>query len=304
MLRTVKTEQKAFMNAFLMNDSFKIFGIEIYYYALCVVGGMLISALVAIPLVKRRGLSAEILIDVLIALIPLAIIGARVWYVVCDLDEFFRDGEILYTTTDYGWKIPRFLDLRGGGLAIHGGIVGGAIAIFIVALIKKVPAGKIFDFAAPVLPLGQAIGRWGNFFNQEVYGKVVLDPNLQFFPYAVYIEESGDWHLALFFYEMVLNLIVFALLYTFMMKYKGKRNWYAFGLYLIFYGIIRAIMEPLRDTEFNMGNAFGGLPMMSWVSMLIALGGLALFSTMLILDIRDKNYWWKDLFKKKEVKEE
>ena len=288
------------MNYFLINNSFRLFGIEIYYYALCIVGGMILSAALAIPLIKRRGLSADILMDVLIAVIPLAIIGARTWYVVCDLDEFFRDGEMLYTTFDNGWKIPKFLDFRGGGLAIHGGILGGAIAIFIVALIKKVPAGKIFDFAAPVLPLGQAIGRWGNFFNQEVYGKVVLDPKLQFFPYAVYIESSGKWHVALFFFEMLANLIVFAILYAFMMRYKGKRNWYAMGLYLFFYGVIRAIMEPLRDTDFNMGNEFWGLPMMSWVSMLIALGGLALVTTLLVLDIRDKNYWWKDLFKKKE----
>ena len=281
------------------NNYIDVFGFHIYYYALCIMGGIIACALLAIPLFKRRGVSADIIMDCLIAIVPLSIIFARTWYVVCDLDEFFRDGEMLFSTYENGWTIPKFLDIRGGGMAIHGGVLGGAIGLLIVSLIKKIPLGRLCDVGAALLPLGQAVGRWGNFFNQEVFGNVVTEPSLQFFPYAVYIERLGEWHVALFFFEMVANLIVFALLYTFLMRYKGRRNWYVAALYFIFYGTIRAIMEPMRDQEFNMGSEFLGLPMMSWFSIIVIIGGVALFTTLLIFDIKEKNYWWKELFEKK-----
>ena len=291
------------MNDFLAVNYIDVFGFHIYYYALCIIGGIVACGLSAIPLFRRRNLDPEIILDIMIAIIPLAIVFARTWYVVCDLDEYFVNGKMLFTTTESGFSFPRFLDIRGGGMAIHGGILGGAIGLLIVSLIKKIPFGKLCDIGAAMLPLGQAIGRWGNYFNQEVYGKVVTDPSLQFFPLSVYIERAGEWHVALFFIEMMANLIVFALLYTFLMKYKGRRNWYVASLYFMFYGVIRAVMEPMRDTEYNMGRVFLGLPMMTWFSVLLIAGGVALFTTLLVLDIKEKNYWWKDLFKKRENKE-
>lgn len=278
------------MAEFLLNNSFYIFGVEIKYYALCLMAGILGGAVVAYFMFKRRGIKPDYILDVLIAVIPCSIICARIWYVVFDLDEFIVNGK------------PDFLsmiNIRQGGISILGAILGGALGLFIVSKIhKEVPFLKFADIGALVLPLGQAVGRWGNFFNQEVYGKPT---DITWFPYSVYIERTGQYHVALFFHEMVLNLIVFGLLFTFLFFYKGKRNGYALGAYLFFYGLIRAVMEPQRAEEFNMGTVILGLPGMTWISILMMLFGLGFVIFLLVSDIKDKNYWWKGFFKKQQA---
>ena len=214
----------------------EIFGFQIYYYAIAITTGMLACVLLAIPLFKKRGVKTDLLLDLMIGIIPCAIILARLVYVLFDINSFHSFKEVI--------------DIRSGGLAIYGGVAGGALGIFIVCKIHKLHVGKIFDFGAVMLPLGQAIGRWGNYFNQEVYGMV--DPNNTGFPVSVFIQDTGKFHYALFFWESAANIILFALLYWFLFKYRGKRNGYATGLYFLGYGIIRAIMEPMRDAEFNL----------------------------------------------------
>lgn len=278
------------MNQLLLNNSFTIFvfgkALEIRYYALCLVAGFLAGAAVATLMFKRRGIKPDLILDVLIAVIPCSVICARIWYVVFDLDEFIVDGH---------YSLRAMIDITSGGISILGGILGGALGLFIVAKIHKISFGKIGDIGALILPLGQAVGRWGNFFNQEVYGHAT---DITWFPYSVYIERTGQYHLALFFHEMVLNLIVFGLLFVFLFYYKGRRNGYVIGAYLFFYGLIRAVMEPLRAEEFNMGTTFLGLPGMTWLCILMMLFGLGLVIWLLVNDIREKNYWWKGFFKK------
>lgn len=275
------------MDILLLNKSFTVFGLPITYYALCLMSGFLAGAAVATYMFKRRGIKPDLILDVLIAVIPCSVICARIWYVVFDLDQFMVGGK---------YDFLKMIDIRTGGISILGGIVGGALGLFIVAKIHKISFGKIGDIGALILPLGQAIGRWGNFFNQEVYGHAT---DITWFPYSVYIEETGQYHLALFFHEMVLNLIVFALLFVFLYNYKGRRNGYVIGAYLFFYGLIRAVMEPLRDAEFNMGEVFLGLPGMTWLCILMMLFGLGMVVWLLVNDVREKNYWWKGFFKKK-----
>ena len=270
------------MNDILMKNYFTVFGLNIYYYAICIVSGILFAAFAAIPLFKRRGFTTDLLLDVLIAIVPCSIVFARLWYVLFDLDEFHSFYDVI--------------NLRSGGMAIYGGVLGGAVGLLLVSLIKKASFGRLCDIGAAMLPLGQAIGRLGNYFNQEVYGKAVLEPSLQHFPYAVFIEETGLWHRALFFYELVANAIVFIILYTLILNYKGRRNGYFVALYFFAYGLIRSIMEPMREETFNMGSPILGLPLMSWVGILICLSGAVYFTVLLILDIREKNYWWKDTF--------
>ncbi len=274
------------MNELLLKKSFTIFGVEIAYYALCLMAGILLGAVVAVVLFKRRGIKTDLILDVLIAVIPCSIICARIWYVVFDLDEFMVNGQ------------PDFLkmiNIRTGGISILGAIAGGALGLFIVARIHRMSFLKFADIGGVVLPIGQAVGRLGNFFNQEVYG---FQTDITWFPYSVYIEADGQYHVALFFHEMVLNLIVFAILFTFLFNYKGKRNGYSLGAYLFFYGLIRAVMEPMRDGQFNMGTVILGLPGMTWISILMMLLGLCIVIFLLVKDIQEKNYWWKGFFKK------
>lgn len=104
------------------------------------------------------------------------------------------------------------------------------------------------DVAAPVLILGQAIGRWGNFANQEVYGFEVTNSAFQWFPFSVFIESSQTWHLATFFYESVINLVGFFVLVKLLRKTE-KPGSVTFS-YLIWYGVVRLILESLRVQQF------------------------------------------------------
>ncbi len=282
------------MNELLINNSFKIGSIEIRYYAICIVSGFFACALFSIPLFKKRGFKPDILLDLLIAVIPCSIICARLWYVLFDLDEYIVDGVFRFDLAIAIWN---------GGQAIHGGVVGGALGLFIVAKIKKVPFSRFGDIGAALLPLGQAVGRLGNFFNQEVYGAAV-PADKAWFPYATFIEADGQWHIALCFHEMFFNFLAFAAIYIFLFNYTGKRNGYAISFYFIYYGLVRACMEPMREQEYNMGNGFLGMPTMFWLSLVVFAGGIALLTVLLVKDVKEKNYWWKDMFKRKKPAEQ
>lgn len=269
----------------LVKSGFFIGGFEIKFYAICIMTAFIACGLVGIYLFKKRGYNTDLVLDCLIAIIPCAIIGARLWYVLLELDEF--------KTASGGFDFIGALKIWEGGLAIHGGVFASVIGLLIVSKVKKVSLGKLTDIGAALLPLGQAIGRWGNFFNQEVYGKPT---SVTWFPYSVYIERTGQYHHALFFYEMVLNLILFAVLFYFITHYKGRRNLYSTSGYLIGYGVIRAVLEPLRVEEFQMG--YWSIP----TSVLTAIGmivvGVGILAFVIYKDVKDKNYWWKDFFKK------
>ncbi len=253
----------------------QIFGFKIYYYALAITFGMLLCVLAAIPLFKKRGEQPDFLLDLMIGVIPCSIIMARLVYVLFDINSFHSFLEVI--------------DIRSGGLAIYGGVAGGALGIFIVCKIHKKPVLKFFDFGAVMLPLGQAIGRWGNYFNQEVYGAV--DPKGIGLPVSVYIQSTGNYHYALFLWESLANLVLFALLYWFLYRYQGKRNGYATGLYFIGYGVIRAIMEPMRDAQFNLP-LFGieALKGMEWVAIIMIIAGTAILLVNYFRDLKDHGW--------------
>lgn len=270
---------------FFSNNSFNLFGkITIHYYAITMVFALVACAVVATWLFPKRGFKRDLVIDVMIAIIPCAIFGARLWYVLLDLHEFTNpDGTFNFLSTLKIWE---------GGLAIHGGIAGGALGLFIIAKIHKIELTKLLDIGATMLPLGQAIGRWGNFFNQEVYG---TPTSITTFPFAVYIDAKQGYFHALFFYEMVLNVILLAFLLLFFFKYNGKRSLYSASFYLIGYGVIRACLEPLRSKEFQMGNH--GIPSSVLTSIASIIIGVVILIFIIRKDINDNNFWWKDFFK-------
>ncbi len=272
------------LNNLLNADHFILFGHEftnhislfgkfdVYFYAIAIVTGMILCCVFAVPLFKRRGENPELILDLMIGIVPLAIIGARLWYVLFDITHFHSFFDVI--------------NIRDGGLAIYGGVAGGALGIFIVCKIKKISIIKIFDFGATMLPLGQAIGRWGNFFNQEVYGQQITDPSLQFFPLAVEIDLGGSvkWYQALFFYESILNLIAFIGLYLFLYKRKGTTNGYSVGYYFIAYGIIRGILENFRQSEYNLPLFGLKIKAMVIVSVILVLAGAAIIVSLLFKD--------------------
>ena len=252
---------------------FTLFGkdVEIMYYAIAILTGMLLCVLFAIPLIKKIGHSPDLLLDLMIAIIPCAIICARLWYVLNALEEFDSFKEVI--------------NFSQGGLAIYGGVAGGALGIFIVCKIKKIKWLDIADIGCCLLPLGQAVGRWGNFFNQEVYGMQTTAT----FPFGVYISSIGEWRVALFFIESMCNLLLFVAIYIWLIKAKPKKSGYFLVTYFIGYGLIRLIMEPFRDPKFNL--MVLGMKSQVLTSILVMLAGLAI---LIIILWRD----YPNLFKK------
>ena len=236
---------------------------------------MLLCVILASPLMKKRGENPDFLLDLMICVIPCSIIFARLWYVLFAISDFHSFKDVI--------------NIRSGGMAIYGGVLGGALGIFIACKIHKVNMGKILDVGAVMLPLGQAIGRWGNFFNQEVYGQEITNKAFQFFPLAVQIDKTGlfVWHQALFFYESILNIILFIGLYKFLWRYKGKTNGFCVALYFIGYGTIRGILENFRDSEYNL--PFFGHELKIKAMVLISII-LMVFGLLLLIFLKIKDY--------------
>jgi phosphatidylglycerol:prolipoprotein diacylglycerol transferase len=237
--------------------AFNILGLDIYWYAIIIVFGMLAAILLCQRLCKYREIKSDIVLDMAIVCIPLGVIGARLYYVAFDSNV---------------WTFAEIFS-RSGGLAIYGGVIGGTIGAAIVCLYKKVSLLRILDVAVPCLILAQAIGRWGNFANQEAYGNLVTSEGLKWFPYAVYIEAEGAFFQATFFYESLWNLIGAAVLYYALRR--TKTNGVVACGYLVFYGIGRVFIEGLRSDSLYIGAS--GIRISQLLSgVLIAVGALGI----------------------------
>ncbi|HAL74641.1 MAG TPA: prolipoprotein diacylglyceryl transferase, partial [Clostridiales bacterium] len=137
--------------------AFKLFGMPIYWYGLLIAFAIILCMLMAMRQAPKYSLNSEEIMDTFIAIIPLMIVFARLYYVAFEWEYYVED-----------WKM--IFDTRQGGLGFYGGVIGGALAIWLVTRIKKIKISALLDFLAVYVPLGQAIGRWGNFFNQEAFG--------------------------------------------------------------------------------------------------------------------------------------
>lgn len=211
--------------------AFKIFGIDVMWYGLFISIGVIIGTILALKEAERLGIDEEIVIDFLLYAIPIALIGARVYYVVFSWDY-------------YGKNLKEIFNFRGGGLAIHGAIIAASIFAIIFTRKRKVDFWKIADICAPGLILGQAIGRWGNYINQEAYG---VPTNL---PWGIIID--GVKVHPTFLYESIWNFLVFGFLLWYR-RNKSKVSGEVFLLYLMLYSAIRVFVEGLRTDSLMMG---------------------------------------------------
>ena len=169
--------------------------------------------------------------------IPLAIIGARLGYVMVRPEYF---------PSDFGWDdFVNVIAVWDGGLTIMTGVPFGVLGGAIWCKWRKVNLIDLADIIIPVVLLSQGLGRWGNFCNQEIFGAEITNPDLQFFPIAVYIARLGGFYQALFFYEMVMDLAFFAAMMIILrhLKVRGAGSL----MYLFSYCLIRFVMEFIRD---------------------------------------------------------
>lgn len=215
-------------------------GRDIYWYGILIACGVLGGILLAMWDSKRRAMKSDTAIDLALWGVLFAIVFARLYYVIFDTSGIFKENF---------WEI---FNISHGGLAIYGGIIGGVLGVFIYSRIKKLKFSLVLDIAAPSLAFGQAVGRWGNFINQEAFGHPVTDPSMQWFPYAVYFENpkgnfSAGWFQATFFYESVWCLLIclFLILYRKRQRFSGELT----AWYFVLYGLERSLVELLRTDQ-------------------------------------------------------
>jgi len=214
-----------------MIDRIAFFGIS--WYAIIIVAALLIGYLYSNHEASRLHLPHDTVIDFFLYAIPLGIIGARIYYVVFRFNMYSED-------------ILSVFNIREGGLAIYGGIIGGLIAARMIAKKHDVSINTLLDVFSPALVLGQAFGRWGNYINMEAYGLRISEEYLQFFPFAVEIPVGNVWywHMATFFYEFCWNMLVFMTLMV--IRHRVRRHGDVFCWYILLYCAGRTVIEGLR----------------------------------------------------------
>ena len=238
--------------------AFSVFGHEIMWYGILITLGMVLCVLYANYVgVKREKLESDLIIDLAFFIIIFGVTGARLYYVIFEWDNYLvSSGDFFY---NLGGTLKNIFNIRGGGLAIYGGIIGGLITAYIFAKVRKVPFIKLFDILGPTVMIGQIIGRWGNFVNMEAHGGETDLPWRMGLHYSWDGSgiETGLWDKEIFvhptfLYESLWNLIGFVILHN---VYKKKKfDGQMFAMYLIWYGFGRMLIEGLRTDSLYMGS--------------------------------------------------
>ncbi|MBE6705609.1 MAG: prolipoprotein diacylglyceryl transferase [Ruminococcaceae bacterium] len=233
--------------------AFRVFGLEVRWYGLIICAGIILAVLNTIRCAKKEGITTDDVLDYAIWVVPGGIIGARLYYVLTSLSEYHSIGEAIAI-----WN---------GGLAIYGGVIGGALAVFIVSKVKKINFLKMADAIATSLLIGQLIGRWGNFCNGEAYGSLegidllgryIATPGLKddyFLRMVVNSDASFGTEIVhpTFLYESIWNIIGLFVITFFVYRVK-KFDGQVILAYLAWYGFGRFFIEGLRTDSLYLGN--------------------------------------------------
>ena len=212
---------------------FKVFWLSIHWYGVVIALGFVIAAYYCSKRAKDFNVSTDEIIDMLIYAVPLGIIGARAYYVAFQWADFKSDVFGMFRIWD-------------GGLAIYGGIIGGCLACVLFCRIRRIKTSAMLDLGAFGLLIGQAVGRWGNFFNVEVYGKVTTLPWRMYVPYEGLAANQGVH--PLFLYESLWMALGLLLLHR--LSKRRRFNGQIFLSYVAWYGLGRGVLESLRTPGF------------------------------------------------------
>lgn len=226
--------------------AFHLGPIPVNWYGIIIGVGIVVAYLLAQKESVRRGFHEEFIADLLIWAVPISILSARIYYVAMKWDF-------------YSQNPGRIIEIWNGGIAIHGALIGAFITAYIFTKKRKVSFLQLADIAAPSILIGQIIGRWGNFMNQEAYGGPVTREFLEglFLPNwlieQMYIKEDGNYVHPTFLYESLWNLVGFIIL-LFARKWNWRRG-EMFFFYLIWYSFGRFFIEGLRtDSLYLIGD--------------------------------------------------
>lgn len=229
--------------AFEIPEFLGIGPIRVHWYGIIIATAILIGLLLATKQAERFNIREDDLLDMFLIALPVSVIFSRLFFMIFKWDMFKNDLKRVF----YIWE---------GGVTIYGAVIGAVLAVFIFSRIRKIDMWALADFACVYLPLGQAIGRWGNFFNQELYGKNTDLPwgmtgsIIQSYPDPG-IDPGVPVH-PTFLYESIWNLIVFFVLLS--IRKRNKVRGSVFASYLLLYSFARFMLEFLRVDDFQSGN--------------------------------------------------
>ena len=263
-------------------NSINIGPLTLYFYSLMILSGVLVALYLGLKEGEKLGIDKDIILDGIIIILPLAILGTRIWYVMFSWDQFRDD-------------LGRIFRINEGGLAIHGGFIVAVIATYVYTRIRKVDLFRAVDLVAPGFLVAQALGRWGNFFNQEAHGFVIGQstngtPNLSLDQQRAFLSETLrlpnfitnnmylrgpvglQYYHPTFLYESLWNLVGFALILV-LRRTKFMRSGEMLAVYLIWYSVGRFTIESMRTDALFIGNT--NLMIAQVVSLTMILLGIA-----------------------------
>ncbi|MGT2908159.1 prolipoprotein diacylglyceryl transferase [Streptococcus dentiloxodontae] len=241
--------------------AFELGPFAVRWYAICIVSGMLLAVWLAMKEAPRKGINPDQILDFILLAFPIAIVGARIYYVIFDWDYYAKNPSEIFVI----WH---------GGLAIYGGLIAGAAVLYYFARRHVINVLDFLDIAAPGVMLAQSIGRWGNFINQEAYGKAVTHLNYlpAFIRNQMYI--NGSYRVPTFLYESLWNLFGFILIVILRRRSGLLKQGEVAAFYLIWYGCGRFVIEGMRTDSLM----FAGLRVSQWLSfVLVVLGALLIY---------------------------
>src|SRR5690554_570925 len=247
--------------------AFRLGPLEVRWYGIIIGTAVILGTILSIREANRQGIDEEFMIDPYLWVVPAAIIGARLYFVI-------------FTWDYYKNNLLKIFAFRSGGLAIHGAILGGLLAAYIFVKKRKESLWRILDIVAPYLVLGQAIGRWGNFFNREAHGGVVSKEFISIFPGFIqkqmYI--NGQYYHPAFLYESIWDFLIFLFLISIGRKtFLQKGDLFVF--YIVGYSIGRFFIEGIRTDSLMLGS----------VRVAQVLSILLIFTGLIILYLRHRN---------------
>ncbi len=269
--------------------AFSIGSLNIYWYGIIIAVGFLLGVMYCLHRCKDVGLKTDDFIDLLIWAVPIAIIGARAYYVVWKYNElYYYDTMAMFRIWD-------------GGIAIYGAIIAGVLTAVVYCAIRRIRFGAVTDVAAMGLLIGQAIGRWGNFVNQEAYGGVTDS----FLRMGIYVNGTLTYVQPTFLYESLWNVLGFLILH-FLFRHR-KRSGQIFLLYTAWYGLGRGVIEGMRtDSLYFFNSSLRISQFVGFFSAIVAIGVLIYLFLFVEFDpeVLTNPYLPKRVRKKKDEDEE
>ena len=247
-----------------------------YKYSVMIMSGIIIAAVLGIIEGKKLGIKSDTIMDGILIIVPLSIVGTRLWYVIFEWDQ-------------YAWDIMKIINITDGGLAIHGGFITAFVSVYFFTKWKNISMFGAFDIVAPGFLIAQAMGRWGNFFNQEAHGGVIggvdstwdtqrafLENRLHLPDFItnnmfLYGPDGLNYYHPTFLYESVWNLAGFIIMLI-LRRTKFTRTGELLSFYLIWYSVGRFFIEAMRTDSLYILET--GIRTAQLISVLMIIGGI------------------------------